>query len=217
MQVTFNPGQTSQTVTVTVVGDNTAEPDETFDVILSGASGGNIADGTGVGTIEDDDSGGGGGGGNGGGGGGGGGGGCNGKGNKPGCGVEEIEMQDPIWWFEGTEADLHHHHHHEHDHHPLPHESFNGIDELALAVAGITRMDPAAASLRSESLIDRSLPELVDQVFADPTRPAIEDCVDDQHFVGRNFNDTQDDELDAVIEDVIGELEDELVSGKATS
>lgn len=71
--VTFNPGETSKSITLTIVGDNDTEPDETFNVTLSGASGADIGDGTGVGTIVNDDGGGGNGGGKGGGGGGGGG------------------------------------------------------------------------------------------------------------------------------------------------
>ena len=42
-------------ITVTVNGDLLDEDDETFFVNLSGASGGTIADGVGVGTITDDD------------------------------------------------------------------------------------------------------------------------------------------------------------------
>ena len=53
--LTFNPGQTSRTLTVSVNGDLLDEPNETFDVNLSGAVGATIADGTGVGTITDDD------------------------------------------------------------------------------------------------------------------------------------------------------------------
>ncbi|MEX2557304.1 MAG: Calx-beta domain-containing protein [Actinomycetota bacterium] len=54
-QVTFDPGQTSNQVTVLVNGDTTPEPDETFTVQLSGASGAAIADGSGVGAILTDD------------------------------------------------------------------------------------------------------------------------------------------------------------------
>jgi uncharacterized repeat protein (TIGR01451 family) len=53
--VTFTPGNTSQTVDVTVSGDTTVEPDETFGVNLSGASGATIADGSATGTIVNDD------------------------------------------------------------------------------------------------------------------------------------------------------------------
>ncbi len=53
--LTFSPGQTSKTITVTVKGDKTVEPDETFFVNLSNASGATIADGQGVGTIVNDD------------------------------------------------------------------------------------------------------------------------------------------------------------------
>lgn len=65
--VTFNPGETSKTVTVSIVGDNDAESDETFTVALSSPTNAVIADGTGTGTILDDDTGSGGGGGGGGG------------------------------------------------------------------------------------------------------------------------------------------------------
>ncbi len=54
-QLTFAPGETSQTITVTVNGDTDDEPDETFTVNLSNASNADIIDGTAVGTIVDDD------------------------------------------------------------------------------------------------------------------------------------------------------------------
>ena len=56
--VSFAAGETSKQVTVDVNGDTTVEPDETFLVALSGATGGGatIADGTGLGTIVNDDS-----------------------------------------------------------------------------------------------------------------------------------------------------------------
>jgi hypothetical protein len=53
--MTFAPGQTSKTITVQVKGDQAPESDETFLVNLSNASGANIVDGQGVGTIVDDD------------------------------------------------------------------------------------------------------------------------------------------------------------------
>jgi hypothetical protein len=53
--VTFGPGETSKTLTVSVVGDLNVELDETFSLVLSNASGAVIADGTGVGTIINDD------------------------------------------------------------------------------------------------------------------------------------------------------------------
>jgi VCBS repeat-containing protein len=49
----FAKGQTAATVTVLVNGATVAEPDETFLVKLSGASHATIADGTGVGTIQE--------------------------------------------------------------------------------------------------------------------------------------------------------------------
>jgi hypothetical protein len=53
--VTFNPGQTAQTVDVTVNGDLTHESDETFTVDLSNATNVGVADGSGQGTITNDD------------------------------------------------------------------------------------------------------------------------------------------------------------------
>jgi hypothetical protein len=54
--VTFNPGQTSQPVSVTINGDTTFEPNETFNVNLSNAVNATITDTQGVGTITNDDS-----------------------------------------------------------------------------------------------------------------------------------------------------------------
>jgi hypothetical protein len=53
--LTFTTGQSSQNVTVFVNGDTTVEPNETFFVNLSNASGATIADGQGQGTIQNDD------------------------------------------------------------------------------------------------------------------------------------------------------------------
>ena len=54
--LTFNPGQTSKTVPVTIANDTLAEDDETFTLHLSNATGGiAIADPQGVGTIVNDD------------------------------------------------------------------------------------------------------------------------------------------------------------------
>ncbi|WP_425599884.1 putative Ig domain-containing protein [Xanthomonas melonis] len=53
--LTFAPGVTAQNVTVTVNGDTTVEPDETFSLGLSGASGATIARATGTATILNDD------------------------------------------------------------------------------------------------------------------------------------------------------------------
>ena len=53
--LTFAAGQTSKNITVLVNGDRAAEPDETFYVNLTGATGAGIASGTGYGTIQDDE------------------------------------------------------------------------------------------------------------------------------------------------------------------
>ena len=48
-------GQTTYTFTVTINGDTTVEPDETFFVNVTNASGAAITDGQGIGTIQNDD------------------------------------------------------------------------------------------------------------------------------------------------------------------
>ncbi len=54
--VRFAGNKLTKTVSVTVVGDALDEPDETFFLELTGATGATIDDGEGVGTIQDDDS-----------------------------------------------------------------------------------------------------------------------------------------------------------------
>jgi Calx-beta domain/Subtilase family len=54
--LTFNPGETSKTITVLVNGDTTIEGNETFFLNLTSATHASIADGQGIGTILDDDS-----------------------------------------------------------------------------------------------------------------------------------------------------------------
>ena len=53
--LTFNPGDTTKTISVTTNGDRTIEPDETFLVNLSGAINASISDSQGRGTITNDD------------------------------------------------------------------------------------------------------------------------------------------------------------------
>jgi hypothetical protein len=53
--LTFAPGTTTKTISITVNGDTIHEPNETFLVKLFGARNAAIADGSGVGTIIDDD------------------------------------------------------------------------------------------------------------------------------------------------------------------
>jgi CSLREA domain-containing protein len=53
--LTFGPGQITRTFTVPVKGDVFDEANESFSVVLSGAGGGDITDGTGICTIIDDD------------------------------------------------------------------------------------------------------------------------------------------------------------------
>jgi hypothetical protein len=53
--VTFSPGQTSKTATVSVWGDALAEPTETFSVTLQPPAGVGVVDGTATGTILDNE------------------------------------------------------------------------------------------------------------------------------------------------------------------
>jgi CSLREA domain-containing protein len=53
--ISFNPGETTKTVTVLLIGDTTYEPGETFFVNLSNASNATISDNQGAGTIINDD------------------------------------------------------------------------------------------------------------------------------------------------------------------
>src|SRR5262249_24494256 len=53
--LTFPPGETDKTVTVSVVGDRLGEAEETFQVNLSGATNATISDSAAVGTIVDDE------------------------------------------------------------------------------------------------------------------------------------------------------------------
>lgn len=53
--LTFAPLETSKTITITIIGDTTEEPTETFSVKLSGASGGTIGKALGTGIILNDD------------------------------------------------------------------------------------------------------------------------------------------------------------------
>ena len=53
--LTFTPGQTTRPVAVTVQGDTTLEPNETFNVALSSPTNATIGDGAGIGSILNDD------------------------------------------------------------------------------------------------------------------------------------------------------------------
>jgi hypothetical protein len=53
--VTFNPGETSKPITISVIGDTIPEPNKAFFVNLTSAVNATIGDGQGLGTIIDDD------------------------------------------------------------------------------------------------------------------------------------------------------------------
>jgi hypothetical protein len=154
--VTFAAGETSQTVTILVVGDNDQEGDQDFAVQLSNAQGANVSDATGTGTILEDDTkgkGGNGGGGN-----------CN--PNSPKCNnaADEIEMQDPIWWFEGPDAESGHFH--DHNQGQLPHE-----DEALFALVSsnsraVDRLLEEVDETSEALLVDRAVTDL--EIYAVP-------------------------------------------------
>jgi hypothetical protein len=53
--VTFQPGETSKTISFSIIGDRKREPNETFGVALGNAIGALIVDSVGVATIVNDD------------------------------------------------------------------------------------------------------------------------------------------------------------------
>ena len=53
--LTFGPSDTSETISITIIGDGDPEENETFEVRLSNPSNAQIADATGIGTINNDD------------------------------------------------------------------------------------------------------------------------------------------------------------------
>lgn len=53
--VTFQPGQTSRTIAISILTDRKREPNETFSVRLSSAAGATIDDAVGAATILNDD------------------------------------------------------------------------------------------------------------------------------------------------------------------
>lgn len=53
--ITFNPGETKKTVTISIKGDTQQESDETFLISLTNPQGAKIVDGKGVVTITNDD------------------------------------------------------------------------------------------------------------------------------------------------------------------
>jgi hypothetical protein len=53
--LTFVPGETTKTVRANINGDTAFEPNEAFNLVLSNPNGAALADGTGVGTIQNDD------------------------------------------------------------------------------------------------------------------------------------------------------------------
>jgi uncharacterized repeat protein (TIGR03806 family) len=53
--LTIAAGSTAATISISVLGDTDAEPDESLTVTLAGATGASIADGTAIGTIRNDD------------------------------------------------------------------------------------------------------------------------------------------------------------------
>jgi hypothetical protein len=117
--VTFSPGQTSKTISVVVVGDNTVEPNETFSVNLSAPTNATLGDGIGVGTIVNDD-------------------GTKGGGRPNRSPAEDeavaVAIADPMWFFESPDDSSQHFVMHDHgpdfDHDHAAHEEHDGADAL---------------------------------------------------------------------------------------
>ncbi|NER99425.1 MAG: calcium-binding protein, partial [Symploca sp. SIO1B1] len=55
-KLTFNPGETSQTITIPVIGETIFEGNETFIVNLNNPNNATVANPQGIGTIDNDDS-----------------------------------------------------------------------------------------------------------------------------------------------------------------
>ena len=104
--VHFAPGEVSKTLSVDVVADDVAEPDEQFQVILSSPVGADVAHGVGQSTILDDDT--------------------KKGGGKPGRSPSGLETPSPtsaallpvrdVFAWQAFDHDLDHHHDHDHDH-----------------------------------------------------------------------------------------------------
>lgn len=150
---TISAGDSSGTIVVRAIGDNDAEPDETFVVNLDSVTGATVLDGQGDGNILDDDSGGNGNGGNNGGGNGGG---------KPNRAADEaLLVVDELWYFESVNGHEHGHEHghgHEHEHHAEDHaEDLTAITAplgLQQADHDDEREDDLARTLAPTDLVD---------------------------------------------------------------
>lgn len=160
--VTFSPGQTSQTITVTIVGDNNVEPDEDFTVNLSNASGADIGSGSGTGTIVNDDSSGGGGGGGKGGGGGGGG-----KGGPKKGAVVDFGGQSQFG-ASSTVADLQSDQTVDHTEQHLNEEPFVASDVLDALIIDSESTASSEADEPSPSAAPHRDADHADEAFADP-------------------------------------------------
>jgi len=149
--VSFNLGETSKTISVTVVGDNDAEMDKLFFVILSNAQGGYLIGAQGSGTIIDDDTGGGGGGGNNGGG----------RGGGPKKSETEsapIFIDDPIWFFEPIDFNSQEIGLDSNSQHGLQHSHFDGHNNISGGSSQALVL-PSAASTSELSLQTETVTE----------------------------------------------------------
>jgi len=124
--VVFDAGQTTRTINVVIVGDNTVEPNETFSVVLSNPTNATLGNGTGTGTILNDDSGG--------------------KPKNIPASDAPIAIADPFWYFEGPEERADHPAGHDHDHDGHEHE----LHGLAVSVVDARMHTGSAGALVGE-------------------------------------------------------------------
>ena len=191
--LTFAPGEVSKTVNVTIVGDNTVEPDQTFSVTLTSPMNAGISDGSGTGKIVNDDTSG------------------RGKPNGTPSEVNPVAIADPIWFFEGPEGGL------EHDH---DHDDVQMPDQQMLVAFNSVIHVQAGSSLSFDGLgnsanrtKDASSEELVDLVFADEAFERGTISISDDQLRERLATSSHDDSTDledALLDRLLDELSDEL-------
>jgi hypothetical protein len=193
--VNFAPGETSKTISVSVVGDNDAEPDEDFFVQLIGVQGGSIVGGDGTATIVNDDSGGGGGGGGG-------------KGrNKAPQHDATTEHRDAFWMFDGASHD------HEGHEHGIPVEVDQALSPIAPGLVGgavedTSRIADEPFSLRDDnshgSIVRQKMSPAM-SVAPTPTLRGQWHQIDSLIFALDDVSDADDDRAGSLIDEVFSE------------
>jgi hypothetical protein len=209
--LTFAPGEVSKTINVTIVGDNTVEPNQTFSVTLTSPTNAGIIDGSGTGTIVNDDTSG------------------RGKPNGTPSEANPVAIADPIWFFEGPEGGLEHDHDHDDDDDDDVHMpdqqmlvAFNSViyvqADSSLSFGGPGNSADRTRDASSEELVtlvfaDEAFEELVDLVFADEAFELGTISLSDDPLRGRLATSSHDDSTDlevALLDRLLDELSDEL-------